>query len=165
MVNTFFLNFFLYIGQNSSKLDGVGPIDTRPSTNKLHHCQKRRKKKYMWHGSCLGGWTFSQNFSSIALTVCDLWYYEDLEEKDDWLNQLMNDEAVNRTAAATPGLLRNLDRNTDILISNLLLEYVWLREVAKLKIHKFTYLHILPRQKVHFDQVRWPTQKHRKSCE
>jgi hypothetical protein len=21
-----------------------------------------------------------------ALTVCDLWYYEDLEEKDEWIN-------------------------------------------------------------------------------
>ena len=53
----------------------------------------------------LGGWTFSQNFSSLALTVCDLWYYEDLEEKDDSLNELMNDKAVYRTAPATPGLL------------------------------------------------------------
>ena len=33
-----------------------------------------------------GGLTFSQNFSSLALTVCDLRYYEDLEEKDDSLN-------------------------------------------------------------------------------
>ena len=63
----------------------------------------------MLHVTRLGGWTFSQNFSSQALTVCDLWYYEDLEEKDEWLNQLMNewinDEAVYRTAPATPGLL------------------------------------------------------------
>ena len=67
-----------------------------------------------WHVTCdkwhvWGGWTFSQNFSSLALTVCDLWYYEDLEEKDHWLtqwiNELMNDEAVYRTAPATPGLL------------------------------------------------------------
>ena len=41
------------------------------------------------HMTRLGGWTFSQNFSSLALTVCDLWYYEDLEEKDESLNQLM----------------------------------------------------------------------------
>ena len=59
----------------------------------------------MWHVTRLGGWTFSQNFSSLGLTVCDLWYYEDLEEKDDWMNQLMNDKAVYRTAPATPGLL------------------------------------------------------------
>ena len=64
-----------------------------------------------WHVTCLGGWTFSQNFSSLALTVCDLWYYEDLEEKahglTEWMNQSMNDETVYRTAPATPGLLKN----------------------------------------------------------
>ena len=26
-----------------------------------------------------------------ALPVCDLWYLEDLEEEDVWLNQLIND--------------------------------------------------------------------------
>ena len=44
----------------------------------------------MWHMTRLGGWTFSQNFSSLALTVCDLWYYEDLEEKDDSITELLN---------------------------------------------------------------------------
>ena len=66
-----------------------------------------------WHLTCDmfggGGWTFSQNFSFLTLTVCDLWYYEDLEEKDDWLNEWINewmyDEAVYRTSLATPGLL------------------------------------------------------------
>ena len=43
-----------------------------------------------WHVTRLGEWTFSQNFSSLALTVYDLWYYEDLEEKDDSMNELMN---------------------------------------------------------------------------
>ena len=42
---------------------------------------------------------------TLALTVCDLWYYEDLEEKDDLNNEWMNDEAVYRRAPATPGLL------------------------------------------------------------
>ena len=59
-----------------------------------------------WHMTCLGGRTFSQNFSSLALTICDLWYYEDLEEKDDSINELINEEAVYRTAPATPGLLK-----------------------------------------------------------
>ena len=63
-----------------------------------------------WHVTCLRGWTFSQNFSSLARTVCDLWYYEDLEEKDDWLDQWINekiyDKAVCRMAQATPGLLK-----------------------------------------------------------
>ena len=58
-----------------------------------------------WHVTCFGRWTFSQNFSSLALTVCDLWYYEDLEEKADWLTHLWSDEAVYRKAPATPGLL------------------------------------------------------------
>ena len=103
------------------KLDGVGPVDNRPSTDKLHHFVQK-KQKNMWHMTCDtwhmthdtwhmthdtwhvwgGGWTFSQNFSSLALTVCDLWYYEDLEEKDEWINY----EAVYRTAPATLGLLK-----------------------------------------------------------
>ena len=29
-----------------SKLDGVGPIDNRPFTNKLHHFTKNKQKKY-----------------------------------------------------------------------------------------------------------------------
>ena len=54
----------------------------------------------MWHVTrdMFGGLTFSQNFSSLALTVCYLWYYEDLEEKADsisqWMNELINDKAV-----------------------------------------------------------------------
>ena len=97
----------------TENLDGVGPVDNRPSIEKLHHFvqKKRRRKKVTsdmwhvthdtwhvtcdetrdtWHVTCFGGWTFSQNFSSLALTVCDLWYYEDLEEKDEWINELMN---------------------------------------------------------------------------
>ena len=27
------------------KLDGVGPVDKRPSTNKLHHIVKKKRKK------------------------------------------------------------------------------------------------------------------------
>ena len=35
------------------------------------------------------------------------WLYrqQDLEEKDDWMTELVNHEAVCRTAQATPGLL------------------------------------------------------------
>ena len=79
------------------KLDGVGHVDNRPSTDKLHHIVKKKEEKKvtcdmwhvtrdMWHMTCLEGWTFSQNFSSLALTVCDLWYYEDLEEKAHLIN-------------------------------------------------------------------------------
>ena len=78
------------LNQHSYKLDGVGPVDNRPSTDKLHHFVRKTKQKKtwhvtrdMWHVTCdtwhmtrLGGWTFSQN----------LWYYEDLKEKDEWMN-------------------------------------------------------------------------------
>ena len=50
-------------------------------------------------------WTFSQNFSSIALTVLDLYCFKYLEEKDQLVNNRINDEAFCRTAPATPGLL------------------------------------------------------------
>ena len=58
-----------------------------------------------WHVTCCGGWTFFKNCISLALTVCDLWYYEDLEEKAHGINQWINHKAVYRTAPATPGLL------------------------------------------------------------
>ena len=65
----------------------------------------------MWHVTHGGGgWTFSQNFSSLALTAWDLWCVEDWVEKDDWLNETMNQwvsyEAVLRTALGTPGLIK-----------------------------------------------------------
>ena len=58
-----------------------------------------------WHVTrdTFGGWTFSWNFSFLALTVCDLWYYEYLEEKDDSISQWINYEAICRTAPATLG--------------------------------------------------------------
>ena len=85
------------------KLDGVGPVDNKHSTDKFHHFVQKEKEKLthdiwhltcdmqhmthnMWHVTCCGGWTFSQNVSSLALQVCYLWYFEDLEENADWLN-------------------------------------------------------------------------------
>ena len=61
----------------------------------------------MWHVKCCGGWTISQNVSSLAHSVCDLWYFEDLEEKDESLSQWISDKGICRTASATPGLLIN----------------------------------------------------------
>ena len=61
----------------------LGPV-YRPSTDKFHHFVKKNKKKLwhvihdMWHVTRWGGRTFSQNFSSLALNVCDymvLWRY------------------------------------------------------------------------------------------
>ena len=86
--------------EDIEKLDGVGPVDNRPSPNKLHHFVKKKKNVTcdLWHVTYdiwhmtrdmllvtrLGRWTFSQNFTSLALTICDLWYYE-----DDLMNQSM----------------------------------------------------------------------------
>ena len=74
----------------------------------------------MWHVTCVtwhvtrdtwnvtwcGGRTFSQNVSSLALTVCDLWYLKDLEEIADSLTESINYKGVCGTAPATPGLLK-----------------------------------------------------------
>ena len=64
------------------KLDGVGLVDNRSSTDNLT-CDTWHVKRDTWH---VWGWTFSQIFSSLALNVCDLWYYEDLEEKAHSIN-------------------------------------------------------------------------------
>ena len=45
----------------------------------------------MWHMTHGVGWTVSQNFRSLGLTVWRLWCFEDLEEKDDQLNQSMSE--------------------------------------------------------------------------
>ena len=34
---------------SDSKLDGVSPVDNRPSIDKLHHFVKEREKIDMWH--------------------------------------------------------------------------------------------------------------------
>ena len=39
--------------------------------------------------------------------VLDLWCYEDLEEKDQSISELINDGGVCRTAPSTPGLLKS----------------------------------------------------------
>ena len=44
----------------------------------------------MWHVTYGGGWTFSQNVSSLALAVWDRQYLEDTEQKGDRMNQLVN---------------------------------------------------------------------------
>ena len=36
---------------SGKKLDGVGPVDNRPSTDKLHHCEKKIICD-MWHVTC-----------------------------------------------------------------------------------------------------------------
>ena len=116
-------NSSIHIELLFKKLDGVGPVDNRPSTDEFHQFVKKKFKKMTcdtWHVKCdtwhvtrdkwhvtrLGGWIFSENFSSLALTVCYLYHYEDLEKKADSINELMSNKAVYRTASATPGLLK-----------------------------------------------------------
>ena len=60
---------------------------------------------HMTHDMFGEGWTFSQNFSSLALSVCDLWYYEDMEEKAHWLNESMK-EWITRLFIEQPRLHR-----------------------------------------------------------
>ena len=39
-------HFVIFFSQKLKKIDGVGPVDNRPSTNKLHpFVQKKKKKK------------------------------------------------------------------------------------------------------------------------
>ena len=59
----------------------------------------------IWHVTHGGGWTFSQNFSSLALTVWDLWCLEDWEEKDDSMKEWMN-ESVTEVFVGQPRLHR-----------------------------------------------------------
>ena len=83
------------------QLDGVYLDDNRSSTTSSATLSKeKRKEKFdtwhmtpdTWHPAFDtrhvkhgGRWTFSQTFSFLALTVCDLWCCEDWEEKDDWI--------------------------------------------------------------------------------
>ena len=55
---------------------------------------------------------------SLALMVCDLLCFEDLEEKDRCLKQSVIDGGVCRTAPATPGLLNMQDKGWKINTSN-----------------------------------------------
>ena len=45
----------------------------------------------MWHMTHGVGWTVYEKFSSLALKVGRLWCFEDLDEKDDRLNQSMSE--------------------------------------------------------------------------
>ena len=104
---------------NLLKLDGVRPVDRRPSTNKLHNFVKKEeeRKKVLhvtcdtWHVTCdrwhrkgWGSWTFSQNFSSLAFPVWEWRSFEDIFTKDelltewltDWLTDLMTKVFVER---------------------------------------------------------------------
>ena len=97
------------------KLDKVGPVDNRPSTNKFHNFVKKKKMKIghmthdMWHVTC-GTWHMTCDMlfrlpSSYALWFMISWR---LGGKGSRSYQ-MNDGGDCRTAPATPGLLKQLD--------------------------------------------------------
>ena len=126
----------------NSKLDGVGPVDNRPSTDKLHHFVRKRKKK-LWHVTCdtwhvtrdmwhvtrdtwhvthdmwhvtpdtFGGVNILSKFqlpSSYRLWFMILWRSGGKGSLSELINQSMSNEAVYRTAPATPGLLTRRGR-------------------------------------------------------
>ena len=60
-----------------------------------------------WHVTHRGWWTLSQNFSSLDLTVWELWFLKIWRKRmTEWMNEWINDKAVFWTAPATPGLLK-----------------------------------------------------------
>ena len=94
------------------ELDGVGPVDNRPSTDNLYHFVQK-KNCDMWHVTrdtwhvtydMFGGVNILSKFqlpSSYRLGFMMLWR----SGGKGCMNELMNDKAIYRTAPATPGLL------------------------------------------------------------
>ena len=57
-----------------TKLDRVGPVDNRPSTDKLHHFvrKKERKKNDMWHVTC-DMWHVTRDMSHVTRDTWLVW--------------------------------------------------------------------------------------------
>ena len=98
------------------KLDGVSFVDNRPSTDYFRHFVKKKWHitRDTWHMTCDtwhvthggGGVNILSKFqlpSSYRLGFMMLWRLGGNRS----LNQLMNDEAVYRTAPATPSCVKN----------------------------------------------------------
>ena len=82
-------------------------------------CDMWHNTHAMWHLTYdrWGRWTFSQNVSSLALTVWEWRFDEDIftnhhdllnRSINEWMNELINNKDVYRTAPATP-LFRGID--------------------------------------------------------
>ena len=117
------------------KLDGVGPVDNRPSTDKLHNfvwkknrhvtCDMRNVTRDRWHVTCdtwhvtsdmLWGFKILSKFqppSSCGLGFIIFWRFGGKWWLTDWVNH----KGVFRTAPTTPGLL-----NTNTLLCNTVLK-------------------------------------------
>ena len=106
------------------KLDGVGPVDNRPSPAKLLNFVRKKKKKKLlhvthdmwdmthdtWHVTCdmFGEVNIPSKFqlpSSYCLWFMIIWRSGGKGSLNELINEWINDEAVYRTPPATPGLL------------------------------------------------------------
>ena len=106
---------------SSYEIDGVGPIDNTPFTNKLYHCVQIYIYIYiyiiientidmwqvtcdmlnvtmtcdMWHVTWYatggGSWTFSKNVSSLSLRVLECRSFEDVFTKNESLTDSLTD--------------------------------------------------------------------------
>ena len=112
----FFTWFHLILGKGSKK---NGKLSTFLTCNR-------------WQVTNSVGWTFSQNFSSLAFPI---WDWQCLE--NNWtigslthlINEWMNYEAVYHTAPATPGLLKMKRKSFEIGLPNLCFNLIY---IAKL---------------------------------
>ena len=74
----------------SRKIDGVGPVNKKPSTNYLHHFvqEKKRKKWDMWHVT-RDSWQVGGGEPSLLIQL--LRFFENIFTKDHQMNELMNE--------------------------------------------------------------------------
>ena len=107
----------------NSKLDRVGPVDNRPSTNKLHHFVKKKSDMQhvthdMWHMThdmqrvtcdMVRGVNILSKFQPRSSSGLWLMIFWRLGGKG-WLTQWINDEADCRAGPARPGLLITVGR-------------------------------------------------------
>ena len=101
--NNFTVIFLIiYFSLKEFKLDGIGPVDNRPSTDKFEHFVHTKKNVTcdMWHVTCgtwhmthdmwhmTGGrrWTFTQNFKFLALMVWEWRGTEDISTNHESVN-------------------------------------------------------------------------------
>ena len=112
-----------HINFNEDKLNRIGPLDNKPSptssttlsifylfifwTCATRHvtCDTWLVTCDTWHMTWWGRWTFSQNFSFLALTIWEWRCAEDISTKDEWLTDWLK-EWVTEVFVEQPGLYR-----------------------------------------------------------
>ena len=68
-----------------------------------------------WRVTRGGRWSFSQNFSSLALTA--FWWFWGKRSGTEWINYLMSNKGVCRTAPVAPGLLNKVTYSVQYIVS------------------------------------------------